>query len=74
MRILPKCVVDALKKEYPMGTRVELIYMNDPYNKKLIPGCQGTVRLVDDMGTIHVSWDVGSSLGICYGVDKCRKI
>jgi len=69
----PREIVKQLKEEYPAGTRVELIEMNDPYTK-LKPGCKGTVKLVDDMGTIHVNWDCGPSLGICYGVDKCKKI
>lgn len=63
-----------LKERFPAGTRVELIHMNDPYNTKLIPGCRGTVRCVDDAGTIHVSWDCGSSLGVAYGEDSCRKV
>ena len=63
-----------LREQYPPGTRVELIHMDDPYNKKLVPGCQGTVRWVDDIGTIHVSWDCGSSLGVVYGEDSCKKI
>ena len=48
--------------------------MDDPYNCKLIPGCQGTVRWVDDMGTIHVSWDCGSGLGLIPGEDEFKKI
>ena len=44
------------------------------YNRKLVPGCQGTVRWVDDMGTIHVSWDCGSSLGLIPGEDEFKKI
>jgi len=63
-----------LKETYPAGTRVELVHMDDPYNKKLVPGCRGTVRCVDDAGTIHVSWDCGSSLGVVYGEDICRKV
>ena len=63
-----------LREEYPVGTPVELLSMDDPYNRKLIPGCKGTVKHVDDMGTIHVSWDCGSSLGVVYGEDSCRKI
>ena len=63
-----------IKEAYPVGARVELEVMNDPYNKKLVPGCRGTVRCVDDMGTIHVSWDCGSSLGVVYGEDRCRVI
>lgn len=63
-----------LREQYPVGTRVELVEMNDPYNTKLVPGCKGTVRWVDDMVTIHVTWDCGSSLGIVYGEDSCRKV
>lgn len=62
-----------LRKKYPPGTRVELIQMNDPYSK-LSSGATGTVVSVDDIGTIHVSWDSGSSLGIVYGEDSCRVI
>lgn len=69
-----KAVVESLRQKYPVGTRVELVSMNDPYNKKLVPGCKGSVICVDDMGTIHISWDCGSSLGIVYGEDSCRKI
>ena len=41
-----------IKEQYPPGTRVELICMNDPYSK-LKPGDQGTVSFVDDIGTVH---------------------
>lgn len=67
-------LLEALRSQYPVGSRVELIHMDDPYNKKLVPGCKGTVRCVDDIGTIHVSWDCGSSLGVVYGEDSCRVI
>ena len=63
-----------LREQYPVGARVELVEMNDHYNTKLVPGCKGTVRYVDDIGTIHVSWDCGSSLGVVYGEDSCRVI
>ena len=48
--------------------------MNDPYRTDLVPGCRGTVRFVDDMGTIHVNWDIGSSLSVVYGEDACKVI
>lgn len=63
-----------LRERYPVGARVELTHMDDPYNTKLVPGCRGTVKSVDDMGTIHVSWDCGSSLGVVYGEDSCRVV
>jgi hypothetical protein len=37
-------------------------------------GMKGTVVAVDDLGTIHIKWDNGSTLGIIYGEDACRKI
>lgn len=35
-------------------------------------GTKGTIRLVDDMGTIHVEWDNGSHLGLVPDEDKYR--
>ncbi|WP_077533152.1 DUF4314 domain-containing protein [Massiliimalia massiliensis] len=68
-----KGVVERLRRMYPTGTRIELVSMNDPYTK-LVPGDQGTVEFVDDIGTIHVNWDCGSGLGVAYGEDIIRKI
>ena len=62
-----------LKSDYSPGTRVILIKMDDPYTR-LKPGEKGTVTGVDDIGTIHVNWDSGSSLGVAFGEDLCRKI
>lgn len=61
-----------LREYYKPGTRVMLIRMNDPYTK-LRRGDRGTVIYVDDVGTIHVNWDCGSTLGVVYGEDECRK-
>ncbi|QBX15554.1 hypothetical protein Javan191_0023 [Streptococcus phage Javan191] len=36
-------------------------------------GTKGTVRGVDDIGSIMVSWDNGSSLSLAYGVDTFRR-
>ena len=64
---IPKETLERLRKEYPEGCRVELTKMNDPYRTDLVPGCRGTVKFVDDTGSIHVSWDIGSSLAVVYG-------
>lgn len=69
-----KETITRLREKYPEGTRVELVHMGDDPYSKLVPGDKGTVKHIDDMGTIHVSWDKGSSLGLAYGVDSCRKI
>lgn len=74
MRMIKDWQLKQLRDNFPAGTRVELINMDDPYNKKLVPGCKGTVSHVDDCGTIHVSWDCGSSLGVVFGEDSCRKV
>ena len=62
-----------LKSYYSPGTRVALVKMEDPYTR-LKPGEKGTVTGVDDIGTIHVNWDSGSSLGVAFGEDQCGKI
>lgn len=64
----------ALRKQYPAGCRVRLTRMNDPYRLDLKEGVLGTVLHVDDIGTIHVSWDCGSSLGVVLGEDSCSRI
>ena len=69
----PKGIIDRLRIEYPVGTRVELISMEDEY-RKLKPGERGTVTGVDDIGTIHVNWDCGSCLGVAFGEDHCKKV
>ena len=63
-----------LRNRYPKGCRVKLIRMNDPYCQDLKPGMLGTVMHVDDIGTIHVAWDCGSSLGVVYGEDLCTVV
>ena len=62
-----------LKEYYTPGTRVMLIRMSDLYTN-LRQGDTGTVTLVDDIGTIHVSWDNDSTLGVVFGEDECRRI
>ena len=63
-----------LRSRYPKGCRVKLIRMDDPYCRHLKPGMMGTVTHVDDIGTIHVAWDCGSTLGVVYGEDSCEVV
>ena len=37
-------------------------------------GTLGTVKGVDDTGSIMVAWDSGGSLHVLFGVDECRKV
>ena len=65
-------IAKGLRERYPAGTRVELVDMCDIH---AVPsGTRGTVRCVDDMASIHVDWDNGSTLGVAYGEDHCRKL
>ena len=50
------------------GTKVELVSTTDRWTN-LKPGTQGTVVLVDAVGTIHVKWDDGHDLGLIPGED-----
>lgn len=64
--------IQRLKDQYPEGTRIEVIHMEDTQAVK--KGSLGTVQFVDDMGTIHVSWDDGGSLGLIPGVDSFKVV
>lgn len=72
MRFPSKEIVEHIRKEYPQGTRVELVQMDDIQAPPI--GTKGTVVGVDDTASIMVHWDNGSGLHIVYGEDKCRKI
>lgn len=65
--------LEALRKKYPKGCRVELVKMDDPY-REMPPGLQGVVTGVDDSGSIHVDWQNGSSLAVIFGEDHAVKI
>lgn len=62
-------MVNFIKEQYPSGTRIRLNSMEDPY-APIVPGTEGVVDFVDDIGTIHMKWDNGRSLGIVPGEDS----
>lgn len=66
-----KEVVESIRADYPAGTRVKLMQMDDPQAPPI--GTLGTVTGVDDTGSIMVSWDTGSSLSVIWGVDYVTK-
>ena len=72
MRAMTPDILAALREQYPPGTRVELLRMDDPQAPAI--GTKGTVRGVDDTGSIMVAWDNGGSLHVLFGVDECRII
>lgn len=72
MKILNKKTVENVRRQYPVGSRVELVKMDDPQAPPI--GTKGTVRGVDDTGSILVNWDNGGGLNVLFGVDVVRKI
>ena len=65
-------LVESLRKRYPVGYRVELVRMDDPQAPPV--GTKGTVRGVDDIGSVMVAWDNGCSLSVAYGEDACKVV
>ena len=64
--------VERVIKQYPVGTRVELLKMDDVQAPPV--GTKGTVKGVDDTASILVAWDNGSHLNVIYGEDYAVKI
>lgn len=67
-----KDTVERIRKQYPVGCRVELVRMDDFQAPPI--GTKGFVSGVDDTGSIMVHWDNGSSLNVVYGEDYAVKI
>ena len=61
------------KEQYPPGTRLQLINMEDPY-EPVESGTRGTVKLVDDIGQIHMHCDNGRTLALVPGQDSFRTL
>ena len=51
------------KQQEITGKRVRFMRSSDPYTK-LQYGDEGVVTTVDDLGTVHIKWDNGSTLGM----------
>lgn len=72
MKFPSREIVERIRREYPIGTRVELLQMDDAQAPPV--GTKGTVKGVDDTGSLLVRWDNGSGLNVVYGEDLVRKI
>lgn len=72
MRMISDRQLKALRKQYPDGTRVELLQMDDIQAPPL--GTMGTVYGIDDTGSLLVRWDNGSGLSVIFGEDVVRKV
>lgn len=67
-----KEIVEKVRAEYPIGTRVELLKMNDVQAPPV--GTKGTVRGVDDTASLLVDWDNGCGLNVIHCEDIVIKI
>ena len=65
--------IQLYKTLYPKGTRIEVISMEDD-PRPIEGGTKGTVDHVDDMGTVHCTFDNGRRLGLIPSVDIFRKV
>ena len=72
MRFPSRETVELVRRQYPAGTRVELVRMDD--RQAPPPGTKGTVLGVDDTGSLLMRWDNGSGLNVVYGEDIVRII
>ena len=72
MRTPSRAEVDRVRANFPSGTRIALVSMEDRQAPPI--GTEGTVIGVDDIGSLLVHWDNGSSLNVLYGIDLCKKI
>lgn len=72
MRFPSKEIVEQVRRQYPVGTRVELLHMDDIQAPPV--GTKGMVTGVDDTASLLVAWDNSSHLNVIYGEDEVRKI
>lgn len=54
---------EQIRNTYPKGTRIKLLQTMDD-TQPIEKNEEGSVRYVDDAGTIHMKWDNGRSLGL----------
>ena len=71
MRFPDKETVERVRREYPPGTKVELLEMADEQAPPV--GTIGTVLAVDDCADLVMAWSNGIGLNVVYGEDRVRK-
>ncbi|MBQ2635390.1 MAG: DUF4314 domain-containing protein [Methanosphaera sp.] len=65
--------VKKIRENYPPGTVIQLIRMDDP--TPVPPGTIGEITSIDDAGQIHVDWkDYNSSLAVVPDKDNFIKL
>lgn len=66
-------VTEALKKEYPVGCRIVIHHVSDPFIY-IPPETKATVHGVDAGGLVHVSCDEGTSVKLIHKADQFERI
>lgn len=72
VKMASKSALQNIRTEFPAGTRVVLLKMDDPQAPPI--GTHGTVRAVDDAGSLIVRWDNGCGLNVVFQEDIVQKI
>lgn len=72
MRFPDRETVERIRREFPAGTLVELVRMDDSQAPPV--GTIGEVLGVDDTGSLLMRWRNGSGLNVVYGEDLVRKV
>lgn len=73
MQFPSKSYLEQLRKQYPKGTKLQLLSMrNEKY--PVLPGTVGEVTHIDDVGSIHMRRENGSSLALIPEVDSFKAV
>ena len=73
MKFPNKAYLENLRKQYPVGTKIQLISMrNEKY--PVLPRTVGVVTHIDDAGSIHMRWENGSSLALIPEIDSFQTV
>ena len=72
MRFPDRETVERVRAQYPPGTKVKLVRMEDGHAPQI--GTTGVVKAVDDTASLIVAWSDGSGLNVIFGVDEVRII
>ena len=72
MKIPSEEELDRIRREYSVGTIIELIEMSDKFAPP--KGTLGEVIGVDDVGDLEILWATGSSLKVILSEDRIRKV
>lgn len=67
-RAKKEILIQKIKEQYKPGMRVRLLRMDDLQAPPI--GTEGTIRGVDDIGSVMVAWDNGSGLNVVLDEDE----